>query len=52
MPKQGLGLPVVVADGCGFAKAACAASFVADVVGASAASAAFYVDGFTLAFAH
>ncbi len=48
--QERLGLPLVVADGCGLAVAACCASLVADVVCPSAAASAHYVDGFALTF--
>jgi hypothetical protein len=51
LAQERLGLPLVVADGCGFAVAACCTSFVAYVVCASAAASAHDVDGFALALA-
>ena len=51
LPKQRLGLPLIVTNRRGFAVSACRTSFVAYVIRASAASSAHNVDGFALAFA-
>ena len=48
LPKQRLGLPLVVAELCGFAVAACCAALVADVICSPAAASAHDVDDFTL----
>jgi hypothetical protein len=51
LPKQRLGLPLIVTNRRGFAVSACRTSFVAYVIRASPASSAHNVDGFALAFA-
>ena len=49
---QCLALPGIMSDFCGFSVSACCASFVAHVVCASSAAAAFDVDNAACAFAH
>lgn len=52
LPCQGLRLPLVASDSCGFSVATCRAPLVTDMIRSSAAASAFYVNNFALAFAH